>query len=163
LAKRHLLGNRPIRITMGNQKLKVNFKDFSLKTPAPPAAWRLKPAAANEVQPAAGLKVLELFRGGYGEWLGLKVNDIVVSCADKPVRTVEGLDRLLSANCVKLSVHLTVMRDGTRLEGEVAPLDLGATWEPVRDGWRLYDQGRFADAKHRAVVKDGYDKLKAGD
>jgi tetratricopeptide (TPR) repeat protein len=163
LALRLIVGDHPLRLVFSTSYIKANYREFTLKVPAPNEVPLVRPVQPGAGQPAACLRITKLVPGGYGQWLGLKEDDLLISFAGQTPATAEALSRLIVDKAEQPTVRLAILRDGKRLEADVACLDLGCVPEAVRDGFRLYKEGKSAGAQYDALVKEGYAKLEADD
>jgi S1-C subfamily serine protease len=73
-----------------------------------------------------GLRVAELVADGPAARAGLRVGDILVSAARKPVTTAQDLQRLMFGEAVDKPLEITVLRNGALVDVIAQPSELAA-------------------------------------
>jgi S1-C subfamily serine protease len=73
-----------------------------------------------------GLRVAELVAGGPAANAGLRVGDILVSAAGKPVATAQDLQRLMFSDAIGKPLEITVLRNGALVDVIAQPSELAA-------------------------------------
>jgi S1-C subfamily serine protease len=71
-----------------------------------------------------GLRVAELMPGGPAARAGLRVGDILVSAAGKPVTTGQDLQRLMFSEAIGKPLEITVLRNGALVDVIAQPSEL---------------------------------------
>ncbi len=85
------------------------------------------PASLHErVGRKDGLRVAELVADGPAARAGLRVGDILVSAAGKPVRTAQDLQRLMFGEAIGKPLEVTVLRNGALVDVIAEPSELAA-------------------------------------
>ncbi|MEV5832489.1 trypsin-like peptidase domain-containing protein [Nocardia sp. NPDC052112] len=87
--------------------------------PAPlPAA-----VAARTGQPA-GVRIVEVVRGGPADHAGLRRGDLVLSVARSQVADAQGIQRQLFGDAIGVSMPVTVLRNGAMVDVFAIPIEL---------------------------------------
>ncbi len=73
-----------------------------------------------------GLRVAELVSGGPADRAGLRVGDILVTAADRPVTTAQDLQRLMFAEAIGKPLEIAVLRNGALVDVIAEPAELTA-------------------------------------
>ncbi len=73
-----------------------------------------------------GLRVADLVPAGPAARAGLRVGDILVSAAGKPVATAQDLQRLMFAEAIDRPLEITVLRNGALVDVIAQPAELAA-------------------------------------
>ncbi|MGN6795855.1 MAG: S1C family serine protease [Streptosporangiaceae bacterium] len=73
-----------------------------------------------------GLRVAELVPDGPGARAGLRIGDVLVSAAGKPVTTAQDLQRLMFADAIGRPLEITVLRNGALVDVIAEPSELAA-------------------------------------
>jgi len=73
-----------------------------------------------------GLRVAELVAAGPGARAGLRIGDILVSAAGKPVTTAQDLQRLMFAGAIGKPLEITVLRNSALVDVIAQPSELAA-------------------------------------
>jgi len=73
-----------------------------------------------------GLRVAELVHGGPAATAGLRVGDILVSAAGRPVTAAQDLQRLMFAEAIGKPLEITVLRNGALVDVIAQPSELAA-------------------------------------
>jgi len=84
----------------------------------------LPPAVANQLGRERGLEVVEVIAGSPADRAGVRPEDLVVAIGDEPVRGVDDVQRLLTAETIDRSVELAIVRGGTRRRVALVPREL---------------------------------------
>lgn len=92
-----------------------------VNAPAPLPAWLHERVGSKE-----GLRVAELVADGPAARAGLRVGDILVSAAGKPVTTAQDLQRLMFGDAIGKPLEITVLRNGALVDVIVQPSELAA-------------------------------------
>jgi S1-C subfamily serine protease len=86
--------------------------------PAPVAApWR------DRLGRATGLRIADVVAGGPADEAGLRVGDLLLTAAGKPVATAQDLQRLLFAEAIGQRMPITVMRNGALVDVITRPVE----------------------------------------
>jgi S1-C subfamily serine protease len=64
----------------------------------------------HRVAVPSGVMIVSLEPGSPAERAGLKPGDVIVEFADKPVASIDDLQRLLSSDCVGAATEIKVVR-----------------------------------------------------
>lgn len=72
----------------------------------------------------AGLRIVEVVRGGPAEHAGLRRGDLVLSVARREVRDAQGIQRQLFAEAIGRSLPVTVLRNGAMVDVIAVPVEL---------------------------------------
>jgi S1-C subfamily serine protease len=86
----------------------------------------LPPNAVSALGRATGIELIDVAPESPAALAGLRPEDIVVALNDRPIESVEELQRLLSADTIDAPQTVTVLRAGAVLELEVRPTELAA-------------------------------------
>src|SRR5262252_7582608 len=89
--------------------------------PTPLPAWLHERTGSKD-----GLRVAELVAEGPGVRAGLRIGDILVSAAGKPVTTAQDLQRLMFAEAIGKPLEITVLRNGALVDVIAQPSELAA-------------------------------------
>jgi S1-C subfamily serine protease len=73
-----------------------------------------------------GLRVADLVPAGPAARAGLRVGDVLVSAAGKPVTTAQDLQRLMFAEAIGKPLEITVLRNGALVDVIAQPSELAA-------------------------------------
>jgi S1-C subfamily serine protease len=85
------------------------------------------PASLHErVGARDGLRVAELVADGPAARAGLRVGDVLVSAAGKPVTSAQDLQRLMFAEAIGKPLEITVLRNGALVDVIAEPAELAA-------------------------------------
>ncbi|MGY4099329.1 S1C family serine protease [Nocardia sp. R16R-3T] len=79
--------------------------------------------AARTGQPA-GVRIVEVVRGGPADHAGLRRGDLVLSVARSQVADAQGIQRQLFADAVGASMPVTVLRNGAMVDVFAIPIEL---------------------------------------
>ncbi|MET7768851.1 trypsin-like peptidase domain-containing protein [Nocardia sp. NPDC005366] len=74
---------------------------------------------------SAGVRVVEVVRGGPADEAGLRRGDLVLSIARTEVHDAQGIQRQLFAEAIGRSTPVTVVRHGATLDVVAVPVELG--------------------------------------
>jgi S1-C subfamily serine protease len=85
----------------------------------------LPPRVAASVGRDRGVEVVEVAPASPAAAAGLRAEDLVVAIDDIPVRGVDDMHRLLTADHIGRRTELTVMREGRESLLEITPRELG--------------------------------------
>jgi S1-C subfamily serine protease len=86
----------------------------------------LPPRVAAMVGRERGVEVVEVVEGSPAARAGVRPEDLVVAVEDAPVRGVDDLQRLMTADRIDREVALEVVRNGERRHLRLVPRELGA-------------------------------------
>jgi S1-C subfamily serine protease len=86
----------------------------------------LPPRVAAAVGRDRGVEVVEVSAASPAAAAGLRAEDLVVAIDDVPVRGVDDLHRLLTAEHIGRRTDLTVMRDGGERRVAITPRELSS-------------------------------------
>ena len=89
--------------------------------PTPLPAWLHDRVGRKE-----GLRVAELVPDGPAARAGLRIGDVLVSAAGKPVTTAQDLQRLMFAEAIGKPLEVTVLRNGALVDVIAEPSELTA-------------------------------------
>ncbi|AYF79198.1 PDZ domain-containing protein [Nocardia yunnanensis] len=84
----------------------------------------LPAAVAERTGQDAGLRIVEVVRGGPAERAGLRRGDLVLSIADAEIRDAQGIQRQLFADAIGRSLPVTVLRNGAMVDVIAVPVEL---------------------------------------
>jgi S1-C subfamily serine protease len=86
----------------------------------------LPPRVAASVGRDRGVEVVEVVPGSPAARAGVRAEDLIVAVAGDPVRGVDDLQRLMTAERIGTPVALAIVRGSSALELELVPRELGA-------------------------------------
>jgi S1-C subfamily serine protease len=86
----------------------------------------LPPRVAASVGRDRGVEVVEVVPGSPAARAGVRAEDLIVAVAGDPVRGVDDLQRLMTAERIGTRVALAIVRGSSALELELVPRELGA-------------------------------------
>jgi S1-C subfamily serine protease len=92
-----------------------------VSAPTPLPAWLRERVGRQE-----GLRVAELVADGPAARAGLRIGDILVSAAGKPVTTAQDLQRLMFGDAIGKPLEITVLRNGALVDVIAQPSELAA-------------------------------------
>lgn len=92
-----------------------------VSAPTPLPAWLHDRVGRKE-----GLRVAELVPDGPAARAGLRIGDVLVSAAGKPVTTAQDLQRLMFAEAIGKPLEVTVLRNGALVDVIAEPSELTA-------------------------------------
>jgi S1-C subfamily serine protease len=72
----------------------------------------------------AGVRVVEVVRGGPADHAGLRRGDLVLNVAQAEVRDAQGIQRQLFADAIGVSLPVTVLRNGAMVDVFAVPIEL---------------------------------------
>ncbi|MEV6335139.1 trypsin-like peptidase domain-containing protein [Nocardia vinacea] len=81
------------------------------------------PVAARTGQPA-GVRIVEVVRGGPADHAGLRRGDLVLSVARSEVTDAQGIQRQLFGDAIGVSMPVTVLRNGAMVDVFAIPIEL---------------------------------------
>ena len=111
---------------------------------------------AQKLQPSEGLLIIGILPGLSAEGAGLKVNDIIVSLAGKPISSLPDLLGILRAHKVGDTVETGIVRSGTR---STVPITLkGLPFESANDVDVAYDAVEAGASVRRVIITKPRDK-----
>jgi S1-C subfamily serine protease len=84
-----------------------------------------EPVAARTGQ-GAGVRIVEVVRGGPAEHAGLRRGDLVLSVARAQVHDAQGIQRQLFAEAIGVQLPVTVLRNGAMVDVIAVPVELAA-------------------------------------
>ncbi|MVU82645.1 PDZ domain-containing protein [Nocardia sp. ET3-3] len=84
----------------------------------------LPTAVAARTGQDAGLRIVEVVRGGPAERAGLRRGDLVLSIARTEIRDAQGIQRQLFADAIGRSLPVTVLRNGAMVDVIAVPVEL---------------------------------------
>ncbi|WP_433567784.1 S1C family serine protease [Nocardia sp. CA-151230] len=86
----------------------------------------LPTAVAARTGQDAGLRIVEVVRGGPAERAGLRRGDLMLSVARTEIRDAQGIQRQLFADAIGRSLPVTVLRNGAMVDVIAVPVELTA-------------------------------------
>jgi S1-C subfamily serine protease len=92
-----------------------------VSAPTPLPTWLHERVGRKE-----GLRVADLVPDGPAARAGLRVGDILVSAAGKPVTTAQDLQRLMFGEAIGRPLEITVLRNGALVDVIAEPSELAA-------------------------------------
>ncbi|MFE3187955.1 S1C family serine protease [Nocardia sp. NPDC059240] len=84
----------------------------------------LPTAVAARTGQDAGLRIVEVVRGGPAERAGLRRGDLVLSISATEIRDAQGIQRQLFADAIGRSLPVTVLRNGAMVDVIAVPIEL---------------------------------------
>ncbi|MGW4248545.1 S1C family serine protease, partial [Nocardia sp. NPDC004722] len=84
----------------------------------------LPTAVAARTGQDAGLRIVEVVRGGPAERAGLRRGDLVLSISATEIRDAQGIQRQLFADAIGRSLPVTVLRNGAMVDVIAVPTEL---------------------------------------
>ncbi|MFB7723747.1 S1C family serine protease [Nocardia sp. NPDC056100] len=84
----------------------------------------LPEAVAERTGQNAGLRIVEVVRGGPAERAGLRRGDLVLSVARREVRDAQGIQRQLFGDAIGRTLPVTVLRNGAMVDVIAVPVEL---------------------------------------
>ncbi len=84
----------------------------------------LPEALAARTGQAAGVRIMEVVRGGPADRAGIRRGDLVLSVARAEVRDAQGIQRQLFAEAIGRSLPVTVLRNGAMVDVIAVPTEL---------------------------------------
>ncbi|WP_405498547.1 S1C family serine protease [Nocardia sp. NBC_00511] len=84
----------------------------------------LPTAVAEKTGQNAGLRIMEVVRGGPAEHAGLRRGDLILSIARTEIRDAQGIQRQLFADAIGRSLPVTVLRNGAMVDVIAVPIEL---------------------------------------
>ncbi|MBF6221883.1 trypsin-like peptidase domain-containing protein [Nocardia abscessus] len=81
---------------------------------------------AERTGQAAGVRIVEVVRGGPADRAGLRRGDLVLSVARSEVRDAQGIQRQLFAEAIGVQLPVTVLRNGAMVDVIAVPVELAA-------------------------------------
>jgi serine protease Do len=84
----------------------------------------LPPRLARELDRTTGVEVVEVVEGSPAANAGLRREDLIVAVGEPPVEGVDDLQRLMTGELIGESVTTTVLREGSRIEVRLVPVEL---------------------------------------
>ncbi|MFI9508496.1 S1C family serine protease [Nocardia sp. NPDC052566] len=72
----------------------------------------------------AGVRIVEVVRGGPADHAGLRRGDLVLSVARSEVRNAQGIQRQLFADAIGVKLPVTVLRNGAMVDVIAVPIEL---------------------------------------
>ncbi|AFU01897.1 serine protease [Nocardia brasiliensis ATCC 700358] len=79
---------------------------------------------AERTGQAAGVRIMEVVRGGPADAAGLRRGDLVLSVARAEVRDAQGIQRQLFADAIGAKLPVTVLRNGAMVDVIAVPIEL---------------------------------------
>ncbi|MGW4841769.1 S1C family serine protease [Nocardia brasiliensis] len=79
---------------------------------------------AERTGQAAGVRIMEVVRGGPADAAGLRRGDLVLSVARAEVRDAQGIQRQLFADAIGTKLPVTVLRNGAMVDVIAVPIEL---------------------------------------
>ncbi|WP_338774611.1 trypsin-like peptidase domain-containing protein [Nocardia vulneris] len=79
---------------------------------------------AERTGQAAGVRIMEVVRGGPADAAGLRRGDLVLSVARAEVRNAQGIQRQLFADAIGTKLPVTVLRNGAMVDVIAVPIEL---------------------------------------
>jgi S1-C subfamily serine protease len=87
----------------------------------------LPPPISQRLGQRQGLRVVEVVPGSPAGVAGVYLGDVIVSAGEKPVQTVQALQRLMLGEAIGARLPLTVLRRGAFVDVVAVPAPLAAT------------------------------------
>ncbi|QBS46594.1 S1C family serine protease [Nocardia sp. CS682] len=84
----------------------------------------LPAAVAARTGQSAGVRIMEVVRGGPAEQAGLRRGDLVLSVGRAEVRDAQGIQRQLFADAIGVKLPVTVLRNGAMVDMVAVPIEL---------------------------------------
>ncbi|WP_107660436.1 S1C family serine protease [Nocardia suismassiliense] len=84
----------------------------------------LPAAVAARTGQSAGVRIMEVVRGGPAEQAGLRRGDLVLSVGRAEVRDAQGIQRQLFADAIGVKLPVTVLRNGAMVDVVAVPIEL---------------------------------------
>jgi S1-C subfamily serine protease len=84
----------------------------------------LPPRLARELARTTGVEVVEVVDGSPAAKAGLRREDLIVAVGETPVEGVDDLQRLMTGELIGEGVTATVLREGSRIEVRLVPVEL---------------------------------------
>jgi S1-C subfamily serine protease len=84
----------------------------------------LPPRLARELRQESGVEVVEVVEGGPAADAGVRAEDLIVAVDGAPIAGVDDLHKLMVSDAIGRIVHLSVVREGRRLELDLVPAEL---------------------------------------
>ncbi|WP_194815540.1 S1C family serine protease [Nocardia sp. XZ_19_385] len=84
----------------------------------------LPATVASRTGQRAGVRIMEVVRGGPAEQAGLRRGDLVLSVARSEVRDAQGIQRQLFGDAIGKSMPVTVLRNGAMVDVFAIPIEL---------------------------------------
>ncbi|WP_415842855.1 S1C family serine protease [Nocardia ninae] len=84
----------------------------------------LPAAVAARTGQSAGVRIMEVVRGGPAEQAGLRRGDLVLSVGRAEVRDAQGIQRQLFAEAIGVKLPVTVLRNGAMVDVVAVPIEL---------------------------------------
>ncbi|GAA5091997.1 trypsin-like peptidase domain-containing protein [Nocardia iowensis] len=84
----------------------------------------LPAAVAARTGQSAGVRIMEVVRGGPADQAGLRRGDLVLSVARAEVRDAQGIQRQLFADAIGTKLPVTVLRNGAMVDVIAVPIEL---------------------------------------
>ncbi len=81
---------------------------------------------AERTGQAAGVRIVEVIRGGPADEAGLRRGDLVLSVGRSEVRDAQGIQRQLFAEAIGAQLPVTVLRNGAMVDVIAVPVELAA-------------------------------------
>ncbi|MEV6320790.1 trypsin-like peptidase domain-containing protein [Nocardia sp. NPDC051787] len=81
---------------------------------------------AERTGQAAGVRIVEVIRGGPADQAGLRRGDLVLSVARSHVHDAQGIQRQLFAEAIGAQLPVTVLRNGAMVDVIAVPVELAA-------------------------------------
>ncbi|MGQ4601183.1 trypsin-like peptidase domain-containing protein [Nocardia sp. R6R-6] len=81
---------------------------------------------AESAGQAAGVRIVEVVRGGPADQAGLRRGDLVLSVGRSQVRDAQGIQRQLFAAAIGVQLPVTVLRNGAMVDVIAVPVELAA-------------------------------------
>ena len=86
----------------------------------------LPPRVADRLGRRTGIEVVEVVQGGAADRAGVRPEDLLVELDGVPLRSVDDLQRLMTAERIGRTISMRVIRDGEERTITVVPAELGA-------------------------------------
>jgi S1-C subfamily serine protease len=84
----------------------------------------LPPRLARELAQESGVEVVQVVEDSPADHSGLRAEDLIVAIDGKGIETVDELHRLMVSDAIGRVLHVTVIREGRRVEVDLVPAEL---------------------------------------
>jgi S1-C subfamily serine protease len=84
----------------------------------------LPPRLARELAQESGVEVVQVVEGSPADRAGLRPEDLIVTIDGRAITTVDELHRLMISDAIGRTLHLSLIREGRRIELQLVPAEL---------------------------------------